>query len=159
MKKEEINSQIKIITPTLQKFAWAMIPEEEMVAELISDAYSVFLIKSADDLISKEITDFSNSELSLFRKSLAHKVLKEIYNLALKKADKIRSESKRSLEYKSFYDLDLRSRAFLCLVHNFNYTDKDLKSFFECESHDLIEYRFNAQANLLKDYQDTEVHV
>jgi hypothetical protein len=68
MKKEEINSQIKIITPTLQKFAWAMIPEEEMVAELISDAYSVFLIKSADDLISKEITDFSNSELSLFRK-------------------------------------------------------------------------------------------
>jgi hypothetical protein len=48
MKKEELNSQLKILIPNLEKFAYAMVPEESVALDLISDAYSVFLVKNAD---------------------------------------------------------------------------------------------------------------
>lgn len=160
MKKIELNSQLKILTPNLERFAYAMIPHESMALDLISDAYSVFLIKNADEIINDQIEDMSASELSFYRKKLGHKIMKEIYRLALKKGDALKSESGRVREYKSFYELDLRSRAYLILTNSFSYSDQDLKSFFECEAHDLTEYKHNAITCLLKDYQGVrEVNV
>jgi hypothetical protein len=160
MKKEELNSQLKILIPNLEKFAYAMVPEESVALDLISDAYSVFLVKNADSIIKDEIEDLNSKELSFYRKKLSHHIMKEIYQLALKKGSMLKSEVNKVREFKSFYELDLRSRAFLILSHTFGYKDQALKSFFDCEAHDLIEYKHNATCGLLKDYQDTrEVNV
>ena len=153
MNREEINNHIKIITPNLIKFANVITPDRRFAMDLISDAYSVYLIKKADYLIEL-VGDFSTKEATFFRKELLHDVLKEIYKLGLKNASAYKNSIEDFAQFKSFYSLDTRMRAYIYLENKLNLSQRDLKKFFGVEAHELTEIRYNAKKIILKDYQD-----
>lgn len=155
MNREELNNHIKIITPGLIKFAHIITPDRDLAMELISDAYSVFLIKRADSLMEL-VGDFNTKEASIFRKELQHDIMKEIYKLGLKNADMYKHSIADYAGFRSFYGLDTRMRAYVYLENKMNFAQKDLRNFFGAQAHELTEIRYNAKKIILRDYQDVQ---
>lgn len=153
MKKEELNSLLKNITPTLEKFTFSVFPVGNNALELISDAYSVFLVKNAENIMAEDLSSLTAIELSFYRKKLLNDILQEIYQLGVKSGDTYKGIKEAGSQFQSYYSLDLRMRTLLFLEYKLNYSEKDLMNFFNFTKTDLIELRFNAKKILLKSYE------
>jgi len=156
MKKEDLKTHLKIITPSLEKFTFSLLPLKEQALDLISDAYSVYLVKNADDLMQRDLADLNSMDLSFFRKELLGGILKEIYQLALRNSGQYNEDLRSHQSFQSYYALDMRMRAYLYLEFQMNYADNDLLSFFNLKRHELIELKFNAKKLLLRNYQQID---
>tara|TARA_B100001971_G_scaffold215192_1_gene259884 strand:- start:138270 stop:138749 length:480 start_codon:yes stop_codon:yes gene_type:complete len=153
MNREEINSHINLVTPNLIRFAKSVTPNRNEAIDLISDALSVYLIKSADDLLILE-GGLAGRDASFLRKEILHSILKEIYKLGLKNTEQYQHSIQDHGAFKSFYALDLRMRTYLFLENKMGFSQKDLQKFFGLKTHELTEIKFNAKKLILKDYQD-----
>ncbi len=149
MKRNELISIVDSIIPGLYSFSYALIPDELQAEQLIVDAYSVFLIREAEDIEALEAQ--SARERAASKKFAQTSLLIDIFDLAKKRAPQLTSLLRNVREYGRFYELDILHRGVLGAKENLHLNNIQIGEVFALKSHQVLEALHNARAVLLSE--------
>lgn len=156
MNKNELSFLMDSITPKLWSFACALDPRESEPIKLVTDSYTVFLIKEKNFLLKEAYNLKNRDEKNSIRNYILKEMLKEIFELALKRIGTRRFGDISLREYSDFYSLKLKSRAVLFLKENLKMSSEEIQEIFLWKKHEVIESFYNATNELLKESGQSE---
>lgn len=155
MKTTEVHNFIETFIPRLYKFAYVLIPDSQKARDLVTDAYSVFIVRETEFI--KE-ADFPKTKKAskILKRFFVIGILNEIYNLALKKGHEVRVILEFSgFEYRSYNRLTTSQRAVLYLNEKTNFTIESICQVTGLDKSKVLENLYNAKEQILK-FDETE---
>ena len=155
MDKALLAEELARLNQQIFPFAFSLIYDELQAQQLIIDAQSVFLGRNQDALEDYlESEDEMSKRLKWFE--ISKVIYSNIYQIASKRFDQVRSSLSFDEKYTAFYALSLEQRAILFLKYKTDFEESDI---YEILGRDFIEYsqlKATAEMNLSRNF-DGEV--
>ena len=152
MRREEIISTIDSLIPKVYSFAFALMGDELQAEQAVIDAYTVYLMQDKDFLLDESYDANDTKERSLMRKYFLKELIREVYELSIKRIPQLSGKLRRNLlEYEAFYRIALNKRALMYLKEVEKFSIEELQEIFSMERHSVVELFHNAKHELMID--------
>ena len=139
------------LIPRLYNFAMVILSDDKKAQQLVLDAYTVYVMKEKRFLKKQLNTENSKKEMNSLKKFLRKELIKEIYDLGLKRLDHAHSKQVNysKIEYREFFNLSLFKRSILFLKEKEGMSIDELQEVFVVQRYELIEAYYNSKNELL----------
>ncbi len=151
MKRQQLEILIDRLVNRLYGLCYAITFDQAQSAQLLSDAYTVFVLSESKFLTQRTYNSKDKNERAAMNKYLFSSLVKIIIDISNKKTRKSIFYKDSEFEYVDFSHLNLLNRCLLFLKEKNNLDLSELQGIFEIERHKVIELFHNSLFALRKD--------
>lgn len=159
MKKLELELLFESILSKLYGFSFILSNDNEVAEQLIVDAYTVFIMREKDFLSDMDIDTELGQDRVATKRYLYCELIREIFELALKRKNQFKLSSEDNLEFDNYFDLPIQKRAILYLKEIAKLDIVDLQEIFSLQRHQVLESLHNSHFCLTQDLLNQEIQL
>jgi DNA-directed RNA polymerase specialized sigma24 family protein len=149
MRKEEVSNIIESLIPKLYGYAYALCASDSDAEQLITDAYTIFVIQESNNLEKMDIDNTDQKSRLSLKKFFMIQMFQAMFELSAKRNELVKRRSQEEVEYEQFFKVSSVKRSTVFLKEVLELSVENIQEVYLMQRHQVIENLYNARTELL----------